>query len=260
MIKGKKIKIIRAPDDWEIIQQNNGYAEIDVDVLIEDNPDDDTEIELDFSLSDIYARIVNEESGEFVTPLVRLAAEEKSYRCMFRKVPCGGPYLLDFVLFNKEKCIDAPLIGARRRHFYVGDVYIIAGQSNAAGMGKGFLSEEPETGIHVLRNLQYWDIASQPFNDFDYSKQSMFMAFAKKVRKQTGMPIGLIPAAMGGAPLSRWLKDENGDLYGKLVSCLKKHKIKARAMLWYQGCADVWNTSEPSDYIGRFKKFTEAVR
>ena len=260
MFKGNVIKVIKAPDNWEIIQQEDGYTSIALEIEVSENANDDTDFEVEFSADNLYAKIVNEENGELITPLVRLCKTGKIYSCRIDKVPCGGPYLLDFVLFDSKNGIDCPTVGGKRRHFYVGDVYIIAGQSNAAGMGKGIVTEESEMGIHILRNMEFWDIASHPFNDFDYSKQSMFLAFAKSIRKKTGNPVGLIPAAMGGSPLSRWLKDENGDLYLKLLNCIKKHGIKPRAVLWYQGCADRGGSKDPSEYLSRFKRFTEFIR
>ena len=260
MVKGKILKIVKAPADWEIIQETGGRADISVEVIIEDNPADDTDIELDFTFEEVYARIVNEESGEFATPLTKFEKTGEIYGCKLCGVPCGGPYLLDFVLFNRAKNIESPLVAERRRHFCVGDVYIIAGQSNAAGMGKGFLTEKSEMGLHILRNLDFWDIASHPFNDFDYSKQSMFLAFAKHIKKRTGRPIGLIPASMGGSPLSRWIKDEGGDLYAKMLKSLKNNCISAKAVLWYQGCSDAWTSDSETEYLERFKKFVDFLR
>ena len=260
MYKGKMLKIQRAPSDWEIIGQEEGFAKIAVAVTVEDNINDDTDFEIPFSEDKMFARIVNEESGESVSSPVRLLKNGSVCECVIDKIPCGGPYLLDFIILDKANNIDCPLVCRRRRHFYVGDVYIIAGQSNAAGMAKGFLTEEAEKGIHVLRNMEYWDIATQPFNDLDYSKYGMFISFAKKLKKETGRPIGLIPAAMGGAPLSRWLKDENGDLSEKLVNTLKEKGIKPKAVLWYQGCSDVWEDDDPRSYIERFKRFTGFLR
>ena len=260
MFKGKIFKILKAPENWEIIQQCDGFADINIKIEIHDNPDDDTDFEIDFSFDSVYARILNEDSGDFITPLMNLKQKGNIFECELCKIPCGGPYILDFVLFDSAKNIECPLIGERRRHFYVGDVYIIAGQSNAAGMGKGFITEKSEPGVHVLRNLKYWDIATHPFNDFDYSKQSMFLTFAKKIKEQSGCPIGLIPAAMGGSPLSRWLKDETGDLYEKLLNTLKEHTINAKAILWYQGCADTGGSKNYSEYLERFKKFVNFIR
>ena len=97
------------------------------------------------------------------------------------------------------------------------DLYLIAGQSNAAGKAGGILHESMELGVQLLRDLKEWDIASAPFSDYDDSKHNMFLHFAKIVRKHTGRPIGLVPAAMGGVPLSRFLPEENGDLYRKTM-------------------------------------------
>ena len=258
MEEGKLLEIVKAPADWEVIQQENGFANIAACVRICDNPDDDTEQEINFSFENIYAKIVYEESGELAVMPQKLIKNGEFYECEFEKVACGGPYLLDFVLMD-GKHTESALLAERRRHFCVGDVYIIAGQSNAAGMAKGAITEEMQMGVHILRNLERWDIASHPFNDFDYSKQGMFLAFAKKLKKDLNIPIGLVPAAMGGSPLSRWIKDERGDLYEKLIKSVKNNGIKAKAVLWYQGCSDVWENGT-DEYLERFKKLAKFLR
>lgn len=254
------LKITEGIQDWEIIQQTGGKADIKFSGVFEEDFNDDTEQILQFEQSKIYFRIINEEDGAAVTAPIPINVSDNQWDVNICDVPCGGPYMTEIVMIDPNTCVEYPVRGERRRHFCVGDVYLIAGQSNAAGMGKGVINEPCEMGIHVLRSLEYWDIASQPFNDYDYSKYGMFMAFAKKIKKYTGIPIGLIPAAMGGASISRWLDDENGDLYNKMYLATVKKGINIKGVLWYQGCSDAGNGESVNGYLKRFNKFVSQIR
>ena len=259
-VKKDKLTITSGVHNWEVIQQSNGKADIYLEGTFIEDFNDDTEQDLPFSQSNIYARIVKEDDGSAITPLLQINSFNDTWNITIKDIPCGGPYMTDFVILDIENHVEYPVRGERRRHFCVGDNYLVAGQSNAAGMGKGVMSEPPETGIHILRNLESWDIATQPFNDYDYSKYSMFMTFAKKVKKECGYPIGLIPAAMGGAGISRFIPDECGDLYEKMADATFRKGIGIRAVLWYQGCSDAGLGETEEGYICRFEKFVNSVR
>jgi hypothetical protein len=212
-----------------------------------------------FSAEHLYLFVTHEESGAPVCPPVHLSIENDAFSCEVQ-IPVGGPYLLDICIYNEETGYFEKLHGACRRHFFVGDVYLIAGQSNAAGKAGGILHESMELGVQLLRDLKAWDIASAPFSDFDDSKHNIFLRFAKIIKKHTGRPIGLVPAAIGGASLARFLPEENGDLYRKTMSALKKHSICPKAVLWYQGCTDAGMGFSTEDYLARFEKFVKNIR
>jgi len=44
----------------------------------------------------------------------------------------------------------------------VGDVFVVAGQSNAAGRAKNPVEDAPELGVHLLRDSGVWDLATHP--------------------------------------------------------------------------------------------------
>lgn len=257
---GRLIEFIEAPENFQVLQQENGFCDIDIKCKITEDANDDTEQDLPFAFNKVFARVINEENGAAVTEKFYFKGTEEKCSAHIKNVPIGGPYMLEVAYLDEADSVLFPIRGDKRRHFFVGDVYIIAGQSNAAGMGKGFQTEKTELGIQVLRNLEYWDIASSPFNDLDYAKQSMFMSFGKRIKTESGMPIGFIPAAIGGASVSRWISEENGDLYKKLMNTIIKHKIKARAVLWYQGCAEAGDAVKTEEYISRFERFVQNIR
>ena len=252
------VQIIDGPNNWEVLQQKDGVASFEVSGFF-DNIEDNTGMGYEILFDHVYVRVVNEETGAHITGLIPVTVKDNSFSVEIKNLPCGGPYMIDMLVFEADKRMEFPIRGEPRRHFYVGDVFLIAGQSNAAGMGKGFVREALEPGISMLRNLEYWDVASNPMNDFDYAKNSMFITFAKTLKKEISVPIGLIPAAIGGASLSRWLKNENGDLYRQTLDAINKTS-GIKAVLWYQGCADAGECCSTENYIERFKIFINDLR
>lgn len=250
-----------APENYEVIQRQNGAAAVRIAGRWSVDASDDTELVQHFAYGCAYARMVSEADGRAVTDLCPILTDEdgEHFSCEIGDVPTGGPYHLDIVGMSPEEGYYYHVRGQKRHHLYVGDLYLIFGQSNAAGMGKSPVSDEPMPGVHVLRDMKTWDIASFPFVDDDYCKENMFLTFAKRVYRQSGVPIGLLPAAMGGAPLSRFLPEERGDLYRKMKDRLAGKVKKIRAVLWYQGCTDAGdNTVE--GYAARFSSLVKALR
>lgn len=250
----------QAPEDFSVLSANaSDLAEVEIRGHFIEDLEEDTFLPIAFSTEHLYLFVTHEESGAPVCPPAHLAIENDAFSCAL-SIPVGGPYLMDICIYDEEKGYFEKLHGACRRHFFVGDVYLIAGQSNAAGKAGGILHESMELGVMLLRDLRSWDIASAPFSDFDDSKNNMFLHFAKIIKKETGRPVGLIPAAMGGAPLARFLEDENGDLYRKMMAALKKYDIAPKAVLWYQGCSDAGGGRETDEYLERFGKFVQNLR
>lgn len=256
----KRLFVLKnAPENFSVLSADGDYASALVSGILAEDLEEDTFLPMAFSAEHLYLFVTHEESGAPVCPPVHLSIENDAFSCEVQ-IPVGGPYLLDICIYNEETGYFEKLHGACRRHFFVGDVYLIAGQSNAAGKAGGILHESMELGVQLLRDLKTWDIASAPFSDFDDSKHNIFLRFAKIIKKHTGRPIGLVPAAIGGASLARFLPEENGDLYRKMMSALKKHSICPKAVLWYQGCTDAGMGFGTEDYLARFEKFVKNIR
>ena len=249
----------KAPENYSVLSAVGESATVRVSGTVRETEEDDTFLPLYFSYEHLYLYVNNEESGAPACAPVHLTLENGSFSCEI-SLPVGGPYTMGICSYDGEMGCFERVHGACRRHFFVGDVYVIAGQSNAAGKAVGVLHEGVELGVMLLRDLCTWDIASAPFSDYDDSRYNMFLHFARILKKETGRPIGLIPAAMGGAPLSRFVTEENGDLYRKMLSALKRHDVSPKAVLWYQGCSDVGNAKSVEHYLERFAKFVKNVR
>ncbi len=249
----------KAPENYSVLSAVGECATVRVCGTVKETAEDDTFLPLYFSYEHLFLYVNNEESGASACAPVHLALENGAFSCEI-SIPVGGPYAMGLCSYDEEKGCYERVHGACRRHFFVGDVYLIAGQSNAAGKAGGILHEGVELGVMLLRDLRTWDIASAPFSDYDDSRHNMFLHFAKILKKETGRPIGLIPAAMGGATLSRFVTEENGDLFQKMLSALKRQEISPKAVLWYQGCSDVAGVKSVEHYLERFAKFVQNVR
>lgn len=163
------------------------------------------------------------------------------------QVPKGGLYRIDTCMDLADTCGDWSVRGDCVYHVGVGDVFVIAGQSNSAGYGKDFISDAPEAGVHLLKNSGCWDIAAHHMNDSTdtlhphnrdgaNTGHSPYLSFGKYLKRELGYPIGLVQTSLGGSPLSAW-SGEEGSLCRSMLNVVKKlNGIKG--ILWYQGCSD----------------------
>lgn len=219
----------------------------------------------------VKARVALESTGESVLPWQLCdVSEDGTWETTFPHVPAGGLYRLetymDYDGWDGLSCTRGDMI----HHFGVGDVFVIAGQSNAAGRAKNTVADDPELGIHVLRSSGRWDLATHPLGETTdavhvghYENHnpghSPWLHFAKRLKRELGWPIGLVPCAYGGAPLRWWNPAENGALTDNMMEMLGEYDLHPRAMLWYQGEAEGYEDSAGT-YFDRFRAFTEEVR
>ena len=168
-------------------------------------------------------------------------------------IPAGGPYT---VTVNEETFSD----------IYVGDVWVLAGQSNMEGVG--WLTEEDrnDPGDPEIRNFSmedHWCVARHrlhrpwlavdkvhtevipcnPGNDPENRGVGPGLAFARYMKERTGVPQGLICCAHGGTTLAQWdpaLQEQGPDksLFAAMVRRFRVNGSHVRGLFWYQGCSE----------------------
>lgn len=177
---------------------------------------------------------------------------------------------------------------------FVGDLWILAGQSNMEGCGKLIHCETPQPGISCFYMGDRWDIAQDPLcwlnesldpvnwtvppeeleqavktfrRDRTYGG-GLGIPFAKEVIRHTGIPIGLIMCAHGGTSMTQWNPaNADGDdgvtvsnsLYGAMLRKIRKLGGKVKGCLWYQGESDANSEATPL-YMERMLTFINRVR
>ena len=180
-------------------------------------------------------------------------------------LPVGGPYRVE--LFQQDST-GGQLGREIFEQVMVGDLWVLAGQSNMVGRAELVDVESPHRQVHVLRPDDAWAKAEEPLHE---SRErygltigaGLGLTFAKEMVARTGVPIGLIPCAKGGTSLWEWdpaLKTEGRDsLYGNMLARVGLAGGRVAGVLWYQGEADTRPDRVP-EYLDRFEAFVASVR
>jgi len=264
----------KCPMDWQIFQQKDGKAKISCEgrwVV----PKDALQFEVISAIPMI--RVLKEATHEVMIPWRKMEHIENdgesviTGRCKTSLIlPKGGLYLIETGLKTKSKTLDWLFRGDICRHIGIGDVYVIAGQSNASGYGKDSVMDSPCLGVHMCRNSGSWDIAAHPMNDSTGAEDTLvnremgisgttpYLTFAKRIYKEVGYPIGLLPTALGGSAISCWQKD--GNLYQNMIDKINLVGGDVKGILWYQGCSDTNQIEDAKQYYHNFKAFIDNTR
>lgn len=170
-------------------------------------------------------------------------------------IPVGGPYS---VIINDQKFDE----------IYVGDVWLLAGQSNMQGRGRYRDFDLTYKGIDDIRAFYMdnnWRRAHHPLHAAWVGGDEIHMEdnfngvpadvcigvgpglkFAQYMKEYNGVPQGLIASAYGGAGFKWWAPEiaktnPGKSLYLAMRERLIKNGSHIAGMLWFQGCADAFS-------------------
>jgi sialate O-acetylesterase len=195
-------------------------------------------------------------------------------------VPTGGPYTLEFEL--PEGMVRK--VGG----VLVGDLWVLAGQSNMDGIGKLVDLEPPSPMVHAYYYDETWDVAKDPLcrvydsvdsvhwpvpkrdlaehrdyaHNFAEAGAGLGVRFGKDLYKATRVPIGLIVCSHGGTSMDQWdpKKARLGgrSLYGSMLRRVGVCGGKVAGVVWYQGESDAH--SDAPGYTSKMKMLVRAMR
>jgi len=193
------------------------------------------------------------------------AAAKGRFSGCFEDVPVGGPY--DFTLSLRRGV--EPQESKNISNVFVGDVWIMAGQSNM--VGDGLLSEgiKADDGVMCFYMDDTWGKAEEPLHSPSIAVDIVHhqlngrsgpvglrkevdrkrltgagcgIAFANEMRKALDVPIGLIACAHGATSMRQWLPGQAGEegetLYSAMIRRVMKNSGTAAGVIWYQGESD----------------------
>ncbi len=204
-----------------------------------------------------------------------------------KDIPVGGPYTLELcVRDDKERAVCSQTIAP----FFVGDIWLLGGQSNMAGAGNITDVTPPNERVMVFAMNDNWRQAEEPLHRlaegryFAYNPSikgdvqeeaipdvkgpflkgaGIGLPFADEIAKATGRPIGLVPCAVGGTSMDQWspaLKKDGGrSLYGAMLARFHAVGGKAKGLLWYQGEAEA-GPEAAAVFQSKFVAFAKALR
>jgi hypothetical protein len=162
-------------------------------------------------------------------------ADRGLWRINLTGLPVGGPYTITFSL-GPARCVV--------RQVYVGDLWVLAGQSNIVGDGVYDEPENPIGPVRVYDKDSLWRMAADPLESLRQRPSiGLGMTFAKTLYRMTKTPIGLIPAARGASCMAQWhpqasVKPPAEPLYAAMQRRVNECGGQVAGVLWYQGESD----------------------
>jgi sialate O-acetylesterase len=192
-------------------------------------------------------------------------------------IPTGGPYRLEVRIGDHTEATPGVLVG---------DLWVLAGQSNMEGVGDLVNVHPPHPQVHSFDMNDVWLEAREPLHSLPNAKDSFhwrgkprlegeelkaFIAnrrkgaglglpFAAEYVRLTGVPVGLVPCAHGGTSMDQWspaLKAEGGaSLYGAMLRRINAVGGRVKGLLWYQGESDA--SAKPAPLFA--EKFATLIR
>ena len=134
--------------DWQIFQQKNGYAQVRISGSWEF---ESTEI----TAPCVYICVKKEETGEPVIWWRPCDMDGLDWQITL-DIPTGGLYQVATCLVtNGDDWSEWAIRGDVVSHVGVGDLFVIAGQSNSCGYGKDYVYDPAEMGVHILKNNKW---------------------------------------------------------------------------------------------------------
>jgi len=208
-------------------------------------------------------------------------AAKGKFQATLSNIPAGGPYRL-------ELSVKGGGVLGSVKEFFVGDVWIMAGQSNMEGVGNREYAAKPHPLVRSLSMRREWRLAEDALHVLAESpdichnngRQSSTQGadrlrkksakgvgvgvfFGREMLERSGVPQGLISTAHGGTSMQQWspaLKKQGGSsLYWSMLESWRVTGQPVAGVLWYQGESDASLTDAPL-YTKRMKELVAASR
>ena len=194
------------------------------------------------------------------------------------EAPAGGWHRLEARVSADGKVV----AGTAVAHVGVGEVFVVAGQSNSANHG-----EEKQTvrsGRVVAFDGRRWSVADDPQPGASGSGGSFLPPFGDAIAARFDVPVGLVACGSGGTSVREWLPKGarfpgpptvmshvarmpegdwscDGALYAHLVERMASLGPRGfRAVLWHQGESDA-NQADPTRTLSGplYREFLERI-
>lgn len=192
-------------------------------------------------------------------------------------IPVGGPFDLTLSDGDGSVCL---------RGLWVGDLWLLAGQSNMEGVG--YFREIEDLAVPDPRIRQFsmdgvrWEDAEPRMHKLTVCPEPFLRPFvpylpeppvnergvgpgyffAKETFRLTGVPQGVIPSALGGSNMGQWNPDDHSEprnLFHISIDRVKRCGGRVNGIFWYQGCAET-SDGGCAGFTERMKRMIGAYR
>ena len=169
------------------------------------------------------------------------------------EVNAGGWYRMELRCVDNEKTLAEVSI----EPFGVGEVFVVAGQSYAAGANDELLKVGDEHGRVAAYDwkTKKWQLANDPQPNVG-DGGTIWPALGDLLVQTLRVPVGFVNVAAGGTSSRQWLPD--GDLHKNLIAAGNDVGL-FRAVLWQQGESDVIEKVTTETYVKNMNKIRESA-
>lgn len=172
------------------------------------------------------------------------------------------------------RLVSEPTRITTRAHVGIGDIFVVAGQSNASGRGTNNQTYSHATLKAALYGNDYtWkelsDPTDSPTNQADTVSSdsspaaagSPWPLLATLIMADQGVPVAFVPAAKGGSVITSWLPDTDRSLRSTLYGSMNYRAglTGAKCVLWWQGENDALAQMDQTTYNGHLDTVADAV-
>lgn len=230
------------PRDYQVIQRNAANRG---DVLIQGTADVD--------LKTVVFQVRISEKGIWQPWTPEITKDGFSGHL---EVPAGGWHRLEVRVMKKDQVLSTAAV----EHVGIGEVFVVAGQSNSANHGQE--KQNTQTQRVVAFDGQRWQLANDPQPGASGRGGSFMPPLGDALVKRFDVPIGFIACGLGGSSVREWLPKgstfpnpptverrverqpdgrwaSDGAAYDALVARMKAAGRQGfRAVLWHQGESD----------------------
>lgn len=260
---------LHSPLDYQVVQRatpGKGLLRISGE-LSEELPAGETAVE---------ARFVGDERE---TPWVRMGVSRNGRNIVGAvEAPAGGWWRLEVRVMRDNR----QLALASVPHVGVGEVFVVAGQSNSANHGEE--KQSPQSRRVSAFDGKAWQIADDPQPGASGRGGSFLPPFADAIVAKENVPVGIVACGIGATSVREWLPKgatfpnpptiegrveklgsgewaSKGEAYAMLVARMKSMGPNGfRAVLWHQGESDA-NQKDPTRTLPgeRYREYLEKI-
>jgi hypothetical protein len=234
---------ITTPLDYQVVQRNQrGKGNVTISGPI-----------TDALLGEKHTLEVRQDGGDWKRTAVRWGNATFTAQC---ELTAGGWYALDVRFVGPQ----GVLATASVAHVSVGDIFVVAGQSNSANHGEE--RQRVQSGKVVTFDGSKWQLANDPQPGASGDMGSFMPPLGDALVARFGVPVGFIACGIGASSVREWLPagstfpnpptiegrvrrlpdgswESKGEAYATFISRMSNvGKNGFRAVLWHQGESD----------------------
>jgi hypothetical protein len=185
------------------------------------------------------------------TPWARTTVTGSTYLTIIG-VPTGWYDLQVAATGAVSRTVTVPRIG-------VGEVFVTAGQSNAANNGQTPQRLTDPRAAAPTRGFAGWQVGNDPQPNATNVHGSPWPAFADSLVASNDVPVGIVAVAYSGTSVASWAP--NGIVYQRLRDVLRVLGVNGfRAVLWHQGEADSARCTSRAAYVAAMEALVRQLR